>query len=383
MNMSKRFQIRLIVIVPLIFFGITILAANITYHLTLYYAGHSIPINHRILLDPVYLFRLKSWVLLLALFSLLCGFLLIYAIIHPMQKILNKAKDIEYYQNASPLNDGSEIDSFCSSFDDVLSLLKSHLKEQEMRVAAPLLSRVKRADQLAALGFLSSRIAHEFRNPLGSIQGFVQLLKKDMKEGDTKKIYLDTILQSIENMNLMVEDLIEFSRPCTDISEVRDINRILGETLKEAQRDNSQKDIKIQEGFQEDIPFVKVNPEKIHKAFLNILRIIFQFANPAEEIMVTTSDTLPGFISVCFCTKRSFIPPEDIAQIFVPFSVIQKKRIGLGLPIAQHIISAHDGDIWIQSDQDSGTSFMVELPVAENASSAIQKREMALQREDH
>lgn len=357
----------------MIFFAITILAANITYHLTLYYVRHSMSLNHRALLDAVYLFRLKIWVLMVALFSFVCGFLLIYAITHPLYKVLNKARDIDYYHNMPSLGDESEIDSFCSSFDEVVSLLKSHLKEKEMKIAAPLLSRVKRADQLAVLGFLSSRIAHEFRNPLGSIKGFVQLLRRDIKEGDRKRAYLDTILESIEDMNQQVEDLVEFSQPCIDVCEFRDINRILMEAVQETQRENSRKGITIKESLQEGIPTVKTNPEKIQRAFLVILRIMFQFADPSEEVLVTTSAMLPDFISIGFSTKRAFIPPEDVAQVFVPFSVIQKQRIGLGLPIAQHIISAHDGDIWIQSDQDSGTSFMIELPVAKNVLSAVRK----------
>ncbi|MGA1792230.1 MAG: ATP-binding protein, partial [bacterium] len=64
---------------------------------------------------------------------------------------------------------------------------------------------------------------------------------------------------------------------------------------------------------------------------------------------------------------------------FVPFFMIQNQRIGLGLSIAQHIISAHCGDIRVEDGQGKGTTFMVELPVAKDAPKASKKREMALQ----
>jgi len=124
---SKKFQVRLIVGVPLIFFGITILTANLTNYLTMLYVRNSIPLNSRFLLDSISFSHLKLWVLVLASFSFLCGFGLIYAIIHPMKKLIDRAENINYYLNSSDLSNEGEIEYFYSMFDEVLSLLKSNL----------------------------------------------------------------------------------------------------------------------------------------------------------------------------------------------------------------------------------------------------------------
>jgi signal transduction histidine kinase len=189
-------------------------------------------------------------------------------------------------------------------------------------------------------------------------------------------------------MNLLVEDLIEFSQPCTDISEFKDINQILGEVVQMAQKEFSHQGVEIRAKFQEDLPIVKTNPQKIHTAFLHILRNMLQFANSGEEITITTSGkpvglVSTGFISIHFSNKRAYIPYEDTYSIFLPFSVIQKKKIGLGLSIAQHIISAHGGDIWVESDRDLGTTFIIELPSFKNVSIDFIKKEMALQQENY
>lgn len=387
MKKSKSFKIRLIVSVPIIFLGITLLTANLIYFMTMYYVRNSIPLNMRYMLDSISLFHLKIWVVILALFSFLCGFFLIYAIVRPIQKLISRAEDINCYLNSSNLNNEGEIEYFYSIFDEVLSLLKCNLKEKEMRVANPLLSRLKRADQLAVLGFIADRIAHEFRNPLGCIQGFAELMKKGIKDGDAKKTYLDTILQSIKRMNMMVEELIEFSKPCTDISEFRDINQILREVVQEAQKEFSHKGIKVIEELQEDLPPVKTNPQKIYKAFLNILRNMLQFANDGEEILVDSSGTAGGFvsmgfISIHFTNRRSYITADDICTLFLPFSVIKKQKIGLGLSIAQHIIAAHSGDIWVENDQKLGTTFIVELPASKNVSPLCKRGELVFQGEN-
>jgi len=379
MKHSKRFQLSLILGVPLIFFALTILTANLTYYLTLFYVRKSVPMSYKSMLDSAYLLRLQFWVVILAFFAFICGFLLIYAITHPLKKLLQRAENIDYSHGSGILSKDDEIEYFCSIFDETLTLLKSHLKEKEMRDAGPLLDRLKKADQLAVLGFLSDRIAHEVRNPLGCIQGFVEIMKKEMKEGDNQKPYLDTILHSIKSINRLVEELIEFSQPCSDISQFTDINQVLEEALQMAHREFSSKKMDVREAFQEDLPYVKSNPEKIHGACLNILRNIFEFATDKDKIQVTTTMDDKGSVSIRFSNKRSYIPSEDIQRVFVPFFMIQNQRTGLGLSIAQNIISAHGGDIRVEDVEGKGTTFIVTLPAAKDAPKVAKKKEMALQ----
>ena len=379
MKHSKRFQLSLILGVPLIFFALTILTTNLTYYLTLFYVRKSVPMSYKSMLDSAYLLRLQFWVVILAFFAFICGFLLIYAITHPLKKLLQRAENIDYSHGSGILSKDDEIEYFCSIFDETLTLLKSHLKEKEMRDAGPLLDRLKKADQLAVLGFLSDRIAHEVRNPLGCIQGFVEIMKKEMKEGDNQKPYLDTILHSIKSINRLVEELIEFSQPCSDISQFTDINQVLEEALQMAHREFSSKKMDVREAFQEDLPYVKSNPEKIHGACLNILRNIFEFATDKDKIQVTTTMDDKGSVSIRFSNKRSYIPSEDIQRVFVPFFMIQNQRTGLGLSIAQNIISAHGGDIRVEDVEGKGTTFIVTLPAAKDAPKVAKKKEMALQ----
>lgn len=89
-----------------------------------------------------------------------------------------------------------------------------------------------------------------------------------------------------------------------------------------------------------------------------------------------------GFISIHFTNRRSYISADDICTLFLPFSVIKKQKIGLGLSIAQHIIAAHSGDIWVENDKKIGTSFIIELPASKNVSPVCKRGELVLQGEN-
>lgn len=364
---SKKFHIRLIVGIPLIFFGITIFTALLTYYLTINYINSSIALSNKLQLDCHNLSRLQFWVLGTAIFSFLSGFILIHSITNPMNKLLKRAKDLtnSHMKNRFlPLFEkNDEIKHFYIIFDEILTLLKSNLREQDMIRAKPLLNKIKRTDQLAALGLFSAHMAHEIRNPLGSIMGLVQLMEKDFKKGDPKKDYVDLILKAIERLNKSVEELLEFSKPYSDKRELIDINKLVKESFLLAKHEFKDKEIKVLEKYYKNLPFIKSDSQKLNQAFLNIIRNSFQFTNKGGNIHIKTQYEETGFISVQFFNTGSYICPEDLEMIFIPFFTTQKQGTGLGLCIANYIISIHGGVIKVKSDQNSGTTFMVELPI--------------------
>lgn len=363
---SKKFQVRLILGIPLIFFGLSIFTALITYYLTLHYASSSMDLPYKLQVNSPYLLRLQLWVLAVAIISFLCGLGLIYAIVNPIKKFLVRAEDVTAFDRKGITLPSSkrddEIKQFCSICDEVLTLLKSHLREKELREAGPLLDRVRRADQLAALGFLSARLAHEIRNPLGSMQGLLELMDKDFEKGDAKKGYVEVILKSIERLNVLVEELIEFARPGSEVLDLRDITDLLREAVSSAKSEFAENGIEVMEDYQDNLPLVNIDPQKMNRAFLNIIRNAFQFASKGETLRIATMSQPDGFITIRFSSSEPYIASEDLDRIFVPFFTTQKQGMGLGLCIAYHTIAAHGGGIRVESDRDSGTTFIVQLP---------------------
>ena len=363
---SKKFQVRLIIGIPLILLGLSILTSLITYYLTTYYISSSIDLPYKLEISSSCLFRLKFWILVVAIFSSMCGLAMVYTITNPIKKLLVKAENLTTSHKKSinlPSSDkNDEIRHFYSIFDEVLTLFKSHLREKELREAMPLLDRVRKSDQLAALGFLSASLAHEIRNPLGSMQGLVELMDKDFQKGDAKKTYVKIILKSIERLNQLVEELLEFARPGSEVLEFRDINNLLAEAVSSARNEFSAKQIEVIEEYKENLSLVQIDPQKMHQAFLNIIRNAFQFTLEGGQVLIATMSRPEGFITIRFFNSGSYISSEDLDRIFVPFFTTHKEGTGLGLCIAYHTIAAHGGHIQVESSHDSGTTFIVKLP---------------------
>ncbi len=363
---SKRYFIKLNIGIPFIFFGLTVLTAVLTYYLTLYYINSSISLNKRLELNSYYLLKLQFWIFIIAIFSFLCGLILIFSITNPINKLLLKVKNLSRFQKKYwnfPISKGNDdINNFYTVFDEVLSLLKTNLKEKDLKEAKPLLDRVKRSDQLAAFGLLAANMAHEIRNPLGSILGLVQLMEKDFKEGDVKKNYVNLIVKSIERLNKLVEELLEFARPHSDSREPTDINKLVKEASFMAKQEFTGKAINVLEKYQKDLPFIQSDRQRLHQAFLNILRNTFLFSNEGGNIHIQTLYE-DDFISILFFNTGSYIPEDDLEMIFLPFFTTRKNGIGLGLCIANHTISTYGGSISVKSDKKTGTTFIVKLPI--------------------
>ncbi|MBI4846716.1 MAG: PAS domain S-box protein [Candidatus Omnitrophica bacterium] len=235
-----------------------------------------------------------------------------------------------------------------------------HLEEQ-----------MRRADRLAAVGSLAAGIAHEIRNPLGSVKGLVQLLQEDLKEDDRKKSYTDVIVKEVDRLNKVVEELLSFARPENSELEANlellNINEVIEQTLLLATHDTKNVDIKIVKKYLKDLPMVLADAKKLQQAFLNI--IINAFAAMGNGGTLNIGTVLASnnkMICVIFQDTGCGIPAEILSKIFDPFFTAREGGTGLGLTITHQIISSHNGKIDVKSEAGTGTSFIIYLPVTKD-----------------
>jgi len=228
--------------------------------------------------------------------------------------------------------------------------------------------QMRRADRLAAVGSLAAGIAHEIRNPLGSVKGLVQLLKEDLKDDDQKKFYADVIVKEVDRLNKVVEELLSFARP--DVSELEanfievNINEVVEQTLLLAAHDSKKEKIKIVKEFQQDIPVVFADPKKLQQAFINIVFNAFGAMENGGTLSISTNFNQDAkTVIVSFADTGVGIPSEKINKIFDPFFTERPGGTGLGLTITHQIISSHQGKIDIKSEPNEGTAFIVHLPI--------------------
>ncbi|MBI3008317.1 MAG: PAS domain-containing sensor histidine kinase [Candidatus Omnitrophica bacterium] len=224
--------------------------------------------------------------------------------------------------------------------------------------------QMRRADRLAALGSLAAGVAHEIRNPLGSVKGLAQLLREDLKEGDPKRGYTDVIVKEIDRLNKVVEELLSFARPEESHVESRAINEIIDDALQLAKHDASQSRIEIIRNYDKDLPYVSADSKKLQQAFLNIIFNAFHaMKEKGGQLNITTrlyED--PKFVEIRFQDTGPGIAPEHINRLFDPFFTTREDGTGLGLTITHQIIDSHGGRISVRSSPGKGASFSVCLP---------------------
>lgn len=226
---------------------------------------------------------------------------------------------------------------------------------------------LRRTEKLAALGTLAAGVAHEIRNPLGSIRGLSQLLKESLEQPQQKR-YAEVIAQETERLNRVVESLLHFARP-TEVERVpTDLNMVMRRALQLCEFERAKRNIRLVESLTPALPVIQAESDRLVQAFLNILLNACQAIQGDGEIRVSTSvvgDPRNGGrrVRAGIVNTHSAIPPEQIDRIFDPFYTTKENGTGLGLSVTHHIIHEHHGTLKVFS-QSSETGFIIEIPEA-------------------
>ncbi|MFH1061314.1 MAG: ATP-binding protein [Candidatus Omnitrophota bacterium] len=232
-----------------------------------------------------------------------------------------------------------------------------HLEEQ-----------MRRADRLAAVGSLAAGIAHEIRNPLGSIKGLVQLLAEDLKEDDNKIAYTKVIVKEVDRLNKVVEELLSFARPDDSELEVNfselNLNEVIDQTLLLAAHDSKKEKIEIIKEYADNLPLILADAKKLQQAFLNLIMNAFSAMENVGNLTIKTEYKPESKVAkVTFADTGIGIESNNLAKIFDPFFTAKQGGTGLGLTITHQIIATHKGRIDVESKIDKGTKFIISFPV--------------------
>ncbi len=223
--------------------------------------------------------------------------------------------------------------------------------------------QLRKAERLSAIGELSAVLAHEIRNPLGSIQGTAEILKDDFKPGDRKYEFLDILIKESGRLNRVVEDFLRLARPqpvnlcdCDVMEELRNVITLVTAEAKT-------RDIRL-DVLPARLPSMRGDREKLRQAILNLLLNSLQATPPGGRISVTGSyENENETIRLEIRDSGTGIGDEALPHIFEPFFSTKEGGTGLGLAITHKIIEGHGGRIEVESEQGKGALFRIVLPV--------------------
>lgn len=222
-----------------------------------------------------------------------------------------------------------------------------------------LMVQVMRADRLAGLGELTAGIAHEIRNPLTSIRGFLQYLQECEDPAEWRR-YGPLIIREVDSLNRLVGELLAFGRPRPPQIDKVQIGQLVEEMAFLARGKSS---AHIELSIAPDLPPIDGDREALKQAILNLLINAIQAIPEGGTVKVSTEDGGDGRVVIRVADDGIGIEPENLAKVFDPFFSTKASGTGLGLAMVHRIVDAHHGVITIDSRPGEGTTAELRLPV--------------------
>lgn len=224
--------------------------------------------------------------------------------------------------------------------------------------------QLKKADRLAALGQLSAGIAHEIRNPLGSIKGSVEILESEIRPDNSKYEFVKIIKEEINRLNSIVGEFLEFARPPKPLVKPTLVNELVDSTLVLVNKQAQQSKVVIRKALDPKIPPMQLDPDQIRQVLLNIilngiqampqgglLEVQSKMGDDDRHIVIEVIDGGPG------------MNEDELDHIFDPFYTTKTQGTGLGLSISYQLVTNHGGAITARRNEEKGLTFRIELPL--------------------
>jgi signal transduction histidine kinase len=221
---------------------------------------------------------------------------------------------------------------------------------------------VRRSDRLAALGQLSAGLAHELRNPLGTIRASAEMLSRQVSaENEVAREVAGFIASEVDRTNSLVTRFLQFARPLELRLEKADLAQMLDRAITIAEREVN--GIAIYRNYEPGIPPFPFDAELMEHVFYNLIVNAAQATTQGGAVTVK-SRAHGNMAEVAVIDRGVGITPETMRNIFNPFFTTKTHGVGLGLAIVAKIVDQHGGRIAVESQPGEGSIFCVSLPMS-------------------
>jgi two-component system sensor histidine kinase HydH len=221
---------------------------------------------------------------------------------------------------------------------------------------------LRHSDRLASLGQLSAGIAHEIRNPLGSIQGAVDILAQDLAPTDPKSEFAQIARKEVSRLEKLTGEILQFSKPAPPKQLPIDWREIAEAACRLCSDQAHRQGVEIIREREAPEITILVDPEQLKQVLINILINAIQ-AQPGGGKIIIQGQIEAGELALSIRDHGSGIPPEDLDHIFDPFFTTRREGTGLGLSISYQLIKNNGGRIRATSEPGRGSCFLVSFPV--------------------
>ena len=327
-----------------------------------------------------------SMVALFLFFGILGALIFSYIITFPIKKISQMSENLNLDSLKISNNNGQftglfhsflklkkgirvtdEIDILKNTFNEMLKRLQNTYTELQNAQ-----ENLMQSEKTAAIGILSTGIAHEINNPIAGIQNCLKRISNNPENIKQNIAYFELMEDSIKKIKKVIQELLSFSRKHEmSFSEV-DIKELIENVLLLTAYQLEESRISIIKYYPNDIPLIQGSQNHLEQVFLNL---IINAIDAIDELKIEKSD-INGCITITITTIKDYIQiqiidngvgveEDNIKQIFDPFFTLKKikKGTGLGLAVSINIIKEHHGMLKAQKNRDGGMKFSISLPL--------------------
>lgn len=222
-------------------------------------------------------------------------------------------------------------------------------------------------ERLSAMGEMAVELAHEIRNPLGSIEIFASLIEERLDGRPEEQGLAHQISVGVKSLNNIVSNMLTFTKAAEPMREPFDLNDLILSTLDFIKPVVSQHGIQLARRFDLDEAPILADKGMFRQLLLNLFFNALHALPQGGLLEVSTRQATPGSVQLAVRDTGAGIAPDKLARIFDPFYTTHRHGTGLGLLIVHRIVSQHGGTIAVESELNRGARFQIEIPMMRGA----------------
>ena len=230
---------------------------------------------------------------------------------------------------------------------------------------------LRRSESLAAVGQATTQVAHEIRNPLGSIRLGVSMLRDSVTDPEALNT-IDLVERGIQHLNKLVVDVTQFSRQKTLDRTAVDLHESLERSLDLVSERIREKNAVVERQFSDQRLIGEWDADQLRQVFVNVIANAIDASSQNAEVRISTESfgvngegghASKQYARVTIADHGKGMDKATRERIFEPFFSTKKRGTGLGLAIVRQIVERHGGRISVSSEPGKGSSFVIDLPV--------------------
>ncbi|SHM77669.1 His Kinase A (phospho-acceptor) domain-containing protein [Caldanaerovirga acetigignens] len=221
------------------------------------------------------------------------------------------------------------------------------------------------SESLSVIGELAASAVHEIKNPLFSIRGFLQILDNTLSESDKRKEYVKIMISEVDRLESLTKDFLMLAKIKSDSKELVWVCELIKEVIELYKSSFEKKKIRFRLYMNDESIFLWADRDQLEQVFINLIQNAFEAVEEGGSIDIIVSK-LNEKVKVEVKDNGRGIGPEVKDKIFSPFFTTKKNGTGLGLFISKRIVENYGGNIYFNSAQEEGTTFVVEFPIGKD-----------------